>query len=222
MATITSNTIVKNGMPFIGKILKRTLPYVDQMIITLSVKSDENTIREVKGIVDPKIEIYWEDVQSKWELTDVENEQISKSKGDWILLLEDDDLWPLKELEKYLGYTKNPGEYMAFSVNPLQLITWDTYDYDKDDKFYPKLFKRKGATMEKPFPKNLLVNNGIKLMGDIPQIKRTDCRYFHIPTLKEHSFRNEPVWEKYRYKHIRPAKLTEESIEELNAILNGE
>ncbi len=222
MATITSNTIVKNGMPFIGKILKRTLPYVDQMIITLSFKSDENTIKEVKNIVDPKIEIYWEDVQSKWELTEVENEQINRSKGDWILLLEDDDLWPSKELEKYLSYAKDPGDYLAFSVNPFQLVTWDTYDYDKDDKCYPKLFKKRGASMEKPIPKNILVNSGIKLMGDIPQIKRTECRYFHVPTLKEHSFRNETVWSKYRYKRIKPAKLPEERIEELNTILNEE
>lgn len=222
MATLTSNTIVKNGMPFIGLALKRALPYVDQMIVTISKKADKRTIEEVRGVAesDKKVEIYWEDVKDRSELTQVEQEQLENSKGDWIWTLEDDDIFPDEDLEKCMSHF---GEDIdGISLGHFQVIDNQHYDSNRDEKSLTKFFKRKDAYWAIPFPRNMQFNkkSGVLYWKKNKRVKVVPYKYFHLVLLKEHSFRNEPEWvENYGYRNITPARIPEEYIEKLRVVL---
>src|SRR3990167_8904436 len=58
--TITSHTIVRNGMPFIIPVLKAVSPLMTKMFITISEKSDDGTKEAILALNDPKIEIEYE------------------------------------------------------------------------------------------------------------------------------------------------------------------
>ena len=206
-------------MPYIGRALKIALPYVEQMIITLSVKSDEETIQEVFNIRSPKVEIYWEDVAKKAELTRIENEQIEHSKGEWIWTLEDDELWAKEDLEGVFSYMNE--DIDAISVNQYQMIDLNHYDYGFRRKYLTKFFKREGAYWKKDFPKNVPYKDGkILYHKKNERNKVVQEHFFHLPLLKENSFRDEKEWaKKYSYKVGEAVALSESYSKKLAFLL---
>ena len=217
---LTSTTIVKNGMPFIGLALRIALPHVDQMIITISAKADEATIKEVFSLRDPKVEIYWEDIEEKGELTRIENEQFARAKGEWIWMIDDDELWPEEDLLKVFTHFRE--DIDSISINPFQVLDSKHHEASFRDKSFSKFFKRKGVRMIVPFPRNRLAKNG-KLLN-WRYNKRTlkvPYKYFHMPLVKEYSFRNEPRWKQYVYRKSTPIPIPDEYIEKLNGMTKG-
>src|SRR3990167_9872670 len=219
MAKITSNTLVKWSTPFIGLSLKRVLPYIDQMVITISKKADEATKNEIDKISkNSKVEVYWEDVSKIGQLTDVQNEQLKVSMGDWIWLVEDDDLWPEEDLENCLKELTE--EKDGITINPFQLTDYEHYDFNKRKKFYPKFFKKEGAYFDRPFPRNCIFNQRGMISDKAGmKVKRVPYHYFHLPMLKDYSFRNNEQYSSYAYTNIDPKPLPEEYKLKLKNIL---
>lgn len=221
MVTISSNTVVKHGMPFIGVALRRALPYVDQMIITISKKADSRTIEEIKEIAKyNKVEVYWEDIKVIGELTNVENEQIKKSKGDWIWTVEDDDIWLEKDLKECLACLDE--DLDGLGISPYLLLDPEHYDATWGKRYITKFFKREGTIMYKPFPINRLKRNGIRLNWKFnPKVKIFPLHYLHLPLLKEYSFRKQPPWNtKYQYTKHKKRELPDKYIKEFKTILD--
>ncbi|KKN59590.1 hypothetical protein LCGC14_0540530 [marine sediment metagenome] len=214
---LTSNMVLKNGMPFIGKVLRIALPYVDQMIITISVKADEATIKEVFSIKDPKIEIYWEDIKEMGELTRINNDNLARSKGEWIWLLDDDDLWPEEDLLKVFSHFDE--DIDAISVNPFQVIDSKYYEKSFESKFLSKFYRREGTEWRTPWPRLAPYRHGRMLnWRRNPRTLVVPYKYFHMPLVKEHSFRDEPKWVRYKYKRDNPVLMPDEYIKKLNKI----
>ena len=217
---LTSTTIVKNGMPFIGLALRIALPHVDQMIITISVKADEETIKEVFSLRDPKVEIYWEDIKEKGELTRIENEQFARAKGEWIWMIDDDELWPEEDLLKVFSHFKE--DIDSISINPFQVLDSKHHEWSFRHKFLSKFFKRDGVKMGIPFPRNMLFKHGKMLnWRKNSRTLRVPYRYFHMPLVKEHSFRNESRWKQYAYKKNTPIPIPNDYVEKLNRMTKG-
>ncbi len=217
---LTSTTIVKNGMPFIGLALRCALPYVDQMIITISAKADEETIKEVFSLRDPKVEIYWEDIEEKGELTRIENEQFQRAKGEWIWMIDDDELWPEEDLLKVFSHFNE--DIDSISINPFQVLDATHYEKSFENKSFSKFFKRDGVRMQIPFPRNALYKHGEMLnWRKNPRTLKVPYKYFHMPLVKENSFRNEKCWVQYAYRKDNPVLIPDEYVKKLKELTKG-
>jgi glycosyltransferase involved in cell wall biosynthesis len=185
------------------------------------VKADEPTVKEVFSIRDPKVEIYWEDVPNKGELTHIENIQIEKSKGDWIWSLEDDELWPEEDLRGALSLLNDNVD--GLGVVPFNMANETQYNPTINGPL-TKFFRREGTYWKRPFPKNGPRHNGAELTArKNNRVPWSPYTFFHMVLMKEASFRNEPEWfPNYGYRSTKRADLPEKYRKALAEILHGE
>jgi glycosyltransferase involved in cell wall biosynthesis len=208
---ITSHTLVRNGMPFIGKVLRAAQPFVDEMIITISEKSNDGTWEEIQRVrkdFPDKIRIDVEDVKDPGELTQIENRMLQKSRGDWIFFLSDDDYWTPDQLKLCIGELDKDPNILAYSVNPYQLIDWEHYDYSWRHKYFTKFFRR-GSKYINPWPKDLIADKtGRPLYHRThEQVKNLPYKFYHLSYMKGWSFRNEEWAKEFRHKVGEARKL---------------
>lgn len=210
--TISSNTIVRDGMPFIGKVLTQVAPYMEEMIITISEKSTDGTLTEIKKIQElypNKVILNTENVASPGELTSVRNEQVKLTKSDWILFLDDDDYWPKDQLELCLAELDKDPNVLAYSVNPYQLIDMEHYDRSWIHKYFSKFLRREGLRYIKPWPRDLPADKDNKPLYHKwhPQVKNLPYKFYHLSYLKNKSFRTEEWAKDFKFKIGKSEKL---------------
>lgn len=192
---IISNTIVKNGKPFIGLVLKQVLPFVDRMVVTISEKSSDGTVEEVCGLAkgSEKIVILRENVSNLGELTGVRQNQITMSKeADWIFFLDDDDFWPQDSLESCIQAMKQAGDDVdAFSVNPHQVLSKDFEDANWiNRKYFTKFFRNIDINYRHPWPRDLIYKGDELLYHKSnPRDKILPFKFWHLAAVKGYSFR---------------------------------
>lgn len=210
---IISNTIVKNGMPYIGKVLEQVEPFMDMMIITLSEKSNDGTKDVIIDFIKKhpnKIILFSEDVKSQDYLTEERNKQLKYSDSEWILLLDDDDYWPTDQLEGCIKELPNDPDILACQVNPVQLLDKETCNAKwENKKWFPK-FLRKDPSLHfvYPWPRDMPVNGTIIHWKYCDKIKNLPYRFYHLANVKDYSFRKKEEWAKwYNRENIRPLKL---------------
>ena len=212
--TITSNTLVRNGMPFIGKVLKQVAPFMDHMVICISESSNDGTEVEIKEqLKGYENKIIWmtENVKTKGELTEVENEMVRRSPDEWVLFLSDDDYWPADQLKECLIEIEegSPTVY-AYSVAPYQLIDLEHYDASWDKKSFSKFLRNEDLNFKGPWPKDMPFTGNVSLYhGHSPQIvKKLPYRFYHLSYMKETSFRKEDwVPDRWRLKFGQAVKM---------------
>ena len=202
---ITSNTLVKNGMPFIGKVLKQVAPYMDEMVICISQGSNDGTKEEIMRVMAPyQGKIVWmtEDVKFKEELTEVENDMVKKSSGDWVLFLSDDDYWLPDQLELCLKELDKDASVLSYSVNPYQLIDLQHYDKSWSNKFFAKFLRNKDLNFKGLWPAEMPYSDCTSLYWkDSKDVAKVlPYRFYHLANLKEGSFRKETWASRWRYK----------------------
>ena len=211
MAKVSANTIVRNGMPFIGKVLRQVAPIVDELIITISEYSDDGTVKEVSKVYEDfpgRVFVDFENVPPG-ELTKVQQAQADRSKGDWILFLSDDDYWPTEELRKCISeLDKNP-DVLAYSVSPYQLLDNEHYDNSWRNKSFSKFLRREGMRYVGTWPRELPCDKYSKPLywKTHAQVARLPHRFYHLSYLKEYSFRNEDWAKAFRFRQGEPKKL---------------
>ncbi len=217
--TIASHTIVKNGMPFIGKVLRQAAPLMDKMFISVSQSSDDGTLQEVMEFIGDnhgKVEFMQDGYTIPGQLTQLRQFQVDRTTQDWILFLDDDDYWPIDSLEACLNeIDKNDGT-LAYSVSPYQLI--DSWHYDQSwySKSFSKFLKRTDNLHYRgDWPRDLPCDDtGEPLYWKTHKgVKTLPYKFYHLALLKNHSFRKED-WakKKYNYHVGSPARLENEFI----------
>ena len=212
MATISANTIVRNGMPFIGKVLRQVAPLVDELRITISEKSNDGTVREVDKVFEDfpgKVFVDFENVENQGELTQVQQAQADKSTGEWILFLSDDDYWPINEFRKcVVELDKNP-DVLAYSINPYQLLDYEHYDASWNNKSFSKFLRKEGMKYIGTWPRELPSDKYGKPLywKTHARVQRLQHRFYHLSYLKDSSFRNEEWAKQFRFKRGKPVKL---------------
>lgn len=195
--TIASHILIKDGMPYVGKVLRQVEPYMDKMFIALSENSTDGSIKEVEQFVAESktpIEFLWENVSNRKQLTTIQQLQVDRTVQDWILFLCDDDYWPKDQLEKCLDELDKREEVLAYSVSPYQLLDMETYDSRWDSKYFSKFLRNvDGLHYERTWPDempsdkdgNFLYHRTHKQVMNLPY------KFYHLSYLKDHSFRTE-------------------------------
>lgn len=194
--TICSHTLVKNGMPFIDKVLERALPFVDRMIITVSEKSDDGTREALSEFLSRhngrSIEIYTEDVKYPADLTEERQKQVDMTTEDWIWFLDDDDFYPILTIKSALTWINSGVKLDALALNPYQVLDRKGYDSSWRNKWFTKFFRNKDINYRKPWPRDLIFKGDEMLYWRTNgRVVRIPDKYFHLSGIKDHSFRNE-------------------------------
>ena len=207
--TITSHTIVRNGMPFIIPVLKAVSPLMTKMFITISEKSDDGTKEAILALNDPKIEIEYENVAKPGDLTYERQKQVNKTDTEWILFLDDDDYWDQYELDKAIHELDSDVDGLA--VNPYQLIDKENYDSSWWNKWFTKFFRNENINYRGPWPNDWIYKGDeILYWKKNPRIKKVPYRFFHLANVKPHSFRKDELTN-YKY-NIGQAALLDRSL----------
>lgn len=125
---ITVNMVIKNEDQWVWFALQSVLSFVDRIII-FDTGSIDRTVEIIKQIKSPKIELYEKGSVDRRGLVDLRNEQISLTKSDWILLLDGDEIWPSKQLEKLISSIDKADENTVGFVNRTRNCIGDIFHY---------------------------------------------------------------------------------------------
>lgn len=99
--------VVKNEDQWVWFAINSVLPYVDQFLITDTGSSDQ-TLSLIKNINSSKIKLSRTIITRPSQLTAVRNKQIEQSKGDWIWVVDGDEIYPNALCEEIVKATSNP------------------------------------------------------------------------------------------------------------------
>ena len=214
--TITSHTIVKNGMPFIVPVLKSASLLMSEMFVTISKKSTDGTEEAIKALNNPKIKIFYENVPDQGMLTAERQKLADMTETDWILFLDDDDYWNPYDLDSVMHeLDDSPG----LAVNPYQVIDKENHDGSWWNKWFTKFYRNDGITYRHPWPKDMIYTNGVPLYWKHnPKVRKIAPRFYHLALVKPHSFRKDDL-QGYTYGVGKPALLDKPIPEEIRSLL---
>ena len=206
----TSHTIVKDGMPFIGLVLRQVEPFMEEMLIDVSEKSSDGTMGEVerfKKEYGDKVIITIEREKSFKDVVNARNRQANNTKTTWVMILDDDDFWCHDDLKKAIDYAyKHEDEIDGLSVSPYQLIDLKTHDASwLNQRQFSKFLKMQDGLCHKGnFPLEIPSLPGRSLY--YKWNKRVKCvpfHFYHLALMKYNSFRPD-VGGKWVYKINNP------------------
>lgn len=212
----TSHTIVRNGMPFIGRVLTAVEPFMERMFLTLSEKCSDATEEEIMALpFKDKLEIEFENVKLPGELTHERQKQLDKTETEWVLFLDSDDQWFEDDLERMMEYLK--ADVDGYAVNPYQVVNERYYDESWENKWFTKWFRKQpGVHYRHPWPRDLIYKNDEMLYWKTNlKVPRIPIRYFHLSNLMDWKFRDELWATEYKGKR---GKLTEYPKEEKSKV----
>lgn len=116
------NCLVKNEERWIWYALQSVLSYVDRIIVWDSGSTDK-TQGIIKTINSPKIEFKEIGEVNKEDYGKVRQEMLLKTKSDWVLILDGDEIWPkdsLTGLIKEINFAFKTIE--SFCVRPINFV----------------------------------------------------------------------------------------------------
>lgn len=226
MVKIWSHTIVRNGEPFIGHVLRRVLPFVDKSLVTISEKSDDGSLAslfDLQAEFGNKIEIDTENVSKPAELTTVRQKQLDKTPdGVWVLFLDDDDWWPKDQLLEMFELLNKNEDVDGYSVSPWQFVNKEHYDKSWDGRSFTKFFKKqRGVHYKGDWPKDLIYKDeDVLYWRKNKRVPHIGKKFIHLSYAKGYSFRNEEWAKEYEHNYGPGEKYPENILPEIEKIWN--
>lgn len=141
--TIWVHTLVRNEERFVWFAINSVIDYVDKILI-YDLGSTDKTVEIIKTIKSSKI-ILKELPRNKdmIELGQRRQQMLEETKADWILILDGDEIWPNKSIEKLIStIEKNPGKDCI--VVPTFMLVGDMFHYQEEAAGEYKIVDRKG------------------------------------------------------------------------------
>lgn len=140
---ITVHMVVKNEDQFIWFALMSVLSFVDKILI-YDTGSTDKTVEIIKSIKSPKIIFEEKGKVSLTELVKLRNEQIQKTKTEFFMILDGDEIWPKANIKKSLFDLKNlPAGKIAIYCRTRNVVG-DIYHYLSENTGNYKFQGRKG------------------------------------------------------------------------------
>jgi glycosyltransferase involved in cell wall biosynthesis len=213
---ITVHTLVKNEDLWIWFAIQSVLPLVDQIII-FDTGSTDKTVDVIKTIKSSKIIFEEKGEVSRRGLVDLRREQIKRTKTDWFLILDGDEIWPKPELEKLLKLADSSSKDTLAIFNRVRNCIGDVHHYLPDSSGNYEIAGIKGnlnmrlirktpdLTIEGEYPLEAYTDKGDSIQDQAEKIKFADCWYLHTSFLKRSSvvknkvsgsFGRSKIWQK--------------------------
>ena len=143
--TIWGNCIIKNEDKYVWFAIKSVINHLDKLIIydtgsidqtvkiidVLKEEHRDKIIFEEKGSVDPA------------GLTRLRQEMLDKTKSDWLLLLDGDEVWWEDSIKKTISEINQLDQLYAL-VNPTINLVGDIFHYQEEEAGEYKILGKKG------------------------------------------------------------------------------
>lgn len=190
----TVHCIVKNEDVWIYYALKSVLPHADQIII-FDTGSTDRTVEIIKSMNDPKIEFEEKGVVDRKGLVDFRREQIKKTKNDWFMLLDGDEVWRQDQLFQTIKQIEESRNEIAV-INKTRNCLGDVFHYmpenaggyrigNKIGNFNMRFIKKTvDLDIVGEYPLEAYVNSKGVLQEQIDKLIITDNWYLHTSFLQ--------------------------------------
>ncbi|OGH92245.1 MAG: hypothetical protein A2534_04975 [Candidatus Magasanikbacteria bacterium RIFOXYD2_FULL_39_9] len=199
MASITAHCLVKNEENFVYYTIKSVVNFVDTIMV-FDTGSTDKTVEIIKDLVKEypnKIIFEEKGVADGKRHTELRQEMLDRTKTEWFMVLDGDEVWTKRVMEEALGVIKSKSTVEAI-LAPFYLCVGDIYHrtfrkgpmkmLGRQDFFYPRFIK---------------IVNGVHWSGDYNQDtlltgdKKVFCadnnsvilqeKYWHMTHLKRSS-----------------------------------
>lgn len=167
--SLTVHTIVKNEEKWIWYALMSVKDYAD-VIYVYDTGSIDKTVEIIKSIKDPKIKFEQKMEVDKDGLTKLRQEQLDRTKTDWFLLVDGDEIWPDKTIKEFLTKIGNSDRQSWGVVIRAWNLIGDIYHHHPESESYHWPYAPKnylGWANLRGFNKKEI--QGLCVKGDYPQ-----------------------------------------------------
>lgn len=128
MIKITGHCIVKNEDRWIWFALQSVLPFCEEIIV-YDTGSTDQTVEIIKSINSPKIKFEEKGPVTPQQLVELRRDQLKRTKTDWFLIIDGDEIWPENNLKKMIEVAdKLPKSKLAL-FNRVRNCIGDIYHY---------------------------------------------------------------------------------------------
>ena len=193
--SITSHTIIKNEERFIKQALLSVEKFVDEMLVW-DTGSTDKTVEIIKSLNLPKIKFKQFSKVDRAGLVRLRNEQIKMTKTPWFLILDGDEIWPEKNMEKLIKAMKEAKKETIALVNKTRNCIGDLNHFlpGEKGKYQIGPWKGhlnirairnvKGLRVEGKYPLEAYTLNGKKIQNLVERLEFVDTWYLHATHLK--------------------------------------
>lgn len=140
---ITTHTVVKNEENWIWYSLMSVKDLVSEMLIIDDASTDK-TVEVIRTIKDSKITLMEKRLTTPGDHTRARNNLVEKTKTDWFMLLDGDEIWNRETLKKFLAFLeKQPQDVFGVAMRTRNCVG-DIYHYLPEDAGKYKILGREG------------------------------------------------------------------------------
>lgn len=139
---ITAHCLVRNEENFVWYAINSVLPYVEKMFVW-DTGSTDKTAQIISLIKSPKIVFEERGGVDPYGFASLRQEMVEKTKTDWIMILDGDEVWwdgALKEVTRKL---QNRQSY-DLVVSPCYMAIGDIFHYQEEEAGKYQIHGRKG------------------------------------------------------------------------------
>lgn len=166
---ITTHTVVKNEENWIWYSLMSVKDLVSEMFV-IDDSSTDKTVEIIKTIKDPKIKLFEKKLLTPDDHTKARNELLEKTKTDWFIILDGDEVWNTETFKKLLEFLDDqPKEIYGVAMRTRNVVG-DIYHYLPESTGNYRILGRKGHLTIRAY-RNLA---GFSWQGDYPLEAFTD------------------------------------------------
>lgn len=213
---ITVHSVVKNEDIWVWFALQSVLPFVEKILI-FDTGSTDKTVEVIKSIQSPKIILEKRGPADPKKMAALRQEQIDRTKTEWILILDGDEIWPKVQLKKLLDASETAPQNTAALFNRTRISLGDLYHYLPESagrysiagmtgNFNMRMVRKTpDLKVVGEYPLESFVNESGPLLKQEKNLSFVDCWYLHTSFLKRSScdvkkksgsFGRKKIWEK--------------------------
>ncbi|MEK7166092.1 MAG: glycosyltransferase family A protein [Patescibacteria group bacterium] len=199
--SLTGHMIIRNEEQWVWYAIQSALRILDRLLI-FDTGSTDDTVKIINSIKSPKIIFEQKSPISVIDLVTLRNEQLKRTKTNWFLLLDGDEVWPqdtTEELSQIITAKKNIAaiavkarvpvgdlmHYQPFSAGKYHIL-------GKSGHFNVRVYKKlDGYNWQGTYPLEAYQGpEGIPIQNQNEKVLLLDHEYWHLTHLRRSKFDN--------------------------------
>ncbi len=203
---VWANTLVKNEERYLWYAVSSIIDHVDKMLLW-DTGSTDNTVQVIKELIKKygsKIEFKEVGSVDPERFTQIRQEMLDKTKSDWLVILDGDEVWWQDSIKKLINLIQKEGDKLETIISPYYNIIGDIYHYQEKsagkyqiDNYNGHINIRAlnrripGLHLEKPHGQQGFYDGEGVLIQKRPEENRKylDAPYFHFTNMVRSSTR---------------------------------
>lgn len=207
------NTIVNNEENFLWFAIMSVVDFVDKVLIW-DTGSTDGTVEIIKKLIDAKgekIEFKQVGLVDGMGFTKMRQRMLEQSKGDWVLILDGDEIWWESSIRKVVAEIREKGRNIEGIVVPMVVPVGDIYHIQDEEAgryniigkkghFSLKAFSKKipGLHTNWPYGRESFFDSDKRLIQERKKIIFIDAPFLHVTHLKRSNSKRR--FNKFKYE----------------------